>query len=125
MRYNFVRSFVLRRWENMEVLKSIKELQAKEIEQLRERFLEATGLVGEDDEVFLEIEPQGDSHFSVLLSCKTCGYRAQICTLHRDDPSSWRHGVASNADNAIRRFFEHQCAEVVKYGGKASRSSAR
>lgn len=109
----------------MEVFKSIKELQAKEIEQLRERFLDETGLVGEDDEVYLEIEPQGDSHFAVLLRCKTCGYRAQICTLRRDDPRSWRHGVVSNADNAIRRFFEHQCAEVVRYGGKASRSPAR
>jgi hypothetical protein len=108
----------------MKVLKSIKELQEKEIEQLRERFLEATELVGEDDEIFLEIEPQGDSHFAVLLRCKTCGYRAHICTLVRDDPSGWRHAVASNADNAIKRFFEHQCAEVVKYGGKASRSTA-
>ena len=55
MRYNFVRSFVFRRWANMKVLKSIKELQEKEIEQLRERFLDETGLVGEDDEIYLEI----------------------------------------------------------------------
>jgi hypothetical protein len=61
----------------------------------------------------------------VNLRCKACGYRAHICTLHRDDASSWRHGVVSNADSAIRRFFEHDCSEVVRYGGKASRGSAR
>ena len=64
----------------MQVLRRLLELREKETEKLREQFLEATGLVGEDDQVRVEVEPTGEYHFAVSLRCKSCGYRVHLCS---------------------------------------------
>jgi len=100
----------------MQVLRRLQELREQQTEKLREELLEVTGLVGEDDQVRLEIEPHGESYFAVLLSCKSCGYKVHVCSLILDDKHAWAHKIASASENAIARFSEHECKAVLRLG---------
>jgi len=96
----------------MQVLRRLLELREKETEKLREQFLEATGLVGEDDQVRVEVEPTGEYHFAVSLRCKSCGYRVHLCSLTLNDKETWAHKVASSSEDAIARFHQHDCKKL-------------